>query len=145
MCGVREPSSFRRKLDDPLYKYVLREFRRLHIVEKRFNPEAGRLRAPARGPERCCRPSSDCWPTVADAYPRGPAGDDILLQGPVSISFDQLHETAEYAAYARGGEKTPERRVVAVQLHQRPRANATTAKILRSAFPEAVSMRKYPR
>ena len=33
--------------------------------------------------------------------------DDILLL-PVSITFDQLHEIAEYADYARGGAKKPE-------------------------------------
>lgn len=43
---------------------------------------------------------------VADAYLDG-RSDDILLQG-VSICFDQLHEITEYAAYARGAEKTPE-------------------------------------
>ena len=42
---------------------------------------------------------------VADAYLDGKS-EDVLLQ-PTSVSFDQLHETAEYAAYARGG-KIPE-------------------------------------
>ena len=63
---------------------------------------------------------------VADAYLDG-RSDDILLQ-PVSISFDQLHETAEYAAYARGGEKTPEGLSAGCTTSSRPRASATTAR-----------------
>lgn len=94
----------RRKLDDPLYKYVLREFIS-YIVEKRFNLswsiEGTRSRTGKMLP-----PKLGLLAYVADAYLEG-RSDDILLQ-PVSISFDQLHETAEYAAYARGGEKTPE-------------------------------------
>ena len=94
----------RRKLDDPLYKYVLRQFVG-YIVEKRFNLswsiEGTRSRTGKMLP-----PKLGLLAYVADAYLDG-RSDDILLQ-PVSISFDQLHETAEYAAYARGGEKTPE-------------------------------------
>ncbi len=94
----------RRKLDDPLYKYVLREFVG-YIVEKRFNLswsiEGTRSRTGKMLP-----PKLGLLAYVADAYLDG-RSDDILLQ-PVSISFDQLHETAEYADYARGGEKTPE-------------------------------------
>src|SRR6201997_1217125 len=94
----------RRKLDDPLYKYVLKEFVG-YIVEKRFNLtwsiEGTRSRTGKMLP-----PKLGLLSFVADAYLDG-RSDDILLQ-PVSISFDQLHETAEYAAYARGGEKTPE-------------------------------------
>ena len=94
----------RRKLDDPTYKYVLKEFVG-YIVEKRFNLnwsiEGTRSRTGKMLP-----PKLGLLAYVADAYLAG-RSDDILLQ-PVSISFDQLHETAEYAAYARGGEKTPE-------------------------------------
>ena len=43
---------------------------------------------------------------VADAYLQGRVDDILLL--PVSITFDQLHEIAEYADYARGGVKKPE-------------------------------------
>ena len=104
----------RRKLDDPLYKYVLRQFVG-YIVEKRFNLswsiEGTRSRTGKMLP-----PKLGLLAYVADAYLDG-RSDDILLQ-PVSISFDQLHETAEYAAYARGGEKTPEGLSLAVQLHQ---------------------------
>ena len=106
----------RRKLDDPLYKYVLRQFVG-YIVEKRFNLswsiEGTRSRTGKMLP-----PKLGLLAYVADAYLDG-RSDDILLQ-PVSISFDQLHETAEYAAYARGGEKTPEGVELAVQLHQGP-------------------------
>lgn len=94
----------RRRLDDPLYKYVLRQYVG-YIVEKRFNLnwsiEGTRSRTGKMLP-----PKLGLLAYVADAYLDG-RSEDILLQ-PVSISFDQLHETAEYAAYARGGEKTPE-------------------------------------
>ncbi|MDT5289965.1 MAG: glycerol-3-phosphate O-acyltransferase, partial [Mycobacterium sp.] len=76
---------------------------------------------------------------VADAYLDG-RSDDILLQ-PVSISFDQLHETAEYAAYARGGEKTPEG-VSWLYNFIKAQGDRNYGKIY-VRFPEAVSMRKY--
>lgn len=89
---------------DALYKYVLKEFVG-YLAEKRFNLswsiEGTRSRTGKMLP-----PKLGLLGFVADAYLEG-RSDDILLQ-PVSISFDQLHETAEYAAYARGGEKTPE-------------------------------------
>ncbi len=127
----------RRKLDDPLYKYVLRQFVG-YIVEKRFNL-TGRSRAPGHAPERCCRPSSVCSRYVADAYLEG-RSEDILLQ-PVSISFDQLHETAEYAAYARGGEKTPEG-LSWLYNFIKAQGERNYGKIY-VRFPEAVSMREY--
>jgi glycerol-3-phosphate O-acyltransferase len=43
---------------------------------------------------------------AADAYLEGRVDDILLL--PVSITFDQLHEIAEYADYARGAVKKPE-------------------------------------
>ena len=90
--------------NDPLYKYVLREYVG-YVVEKRFNLswsiEGTRSRTGKMLP-----PKLGLMSYVADAYLDG-RSDDILLQG-VSISFDQLHETAEYAAYARGGEKRAE-------------------------------------
>ena len=43
---------------------------------------------------------------AADAYRQGRVDDIALL--PVSITFDQLHEIAEYAEYARGASKKPE-------------------------------------
>jgi glycerol-3-phosphate O-acyltransferase len=66
--------------------------------------------------------------------------DDILLQ-PVSISFDQLHETAEYAAYARGGEKTPEG-LSWMYNFIKAQGERNYGKIY-VRFPEAVSMREY--
>jgi glycerol-3-phosphate O-acyltransferase len=76
---------------------------------------------------------------VADAYLDG-RSEDILLQ-PVSISFDQLHETREYANYARGGEKTPEG---AKWLYTfiKAQGERNFGKIY-VRFPEAVSMRQY--
>jgi len=127
----------RRKLDDPLYKYVLREFVG-YIVEKRFNLswaiEGTRSRTGKMLP-----PKLGLLAYVADAYLAG-RSDDILLQ-PVSISFDQLHETAEYAAYARGGEKTPEG-VSWLYNFIKAQGDRNYGKIY-VRFPEAVSMRKY--
>ena len=76
---------------------------------------------------------------VADAYLDG-RSDDILLQG-VSICFDQLHEIAEYAAYARGGEKTPEG-FSWLYNFIKAQGERNYGKIY-VRFPEAVSMRQY--
>ncbi len=127
----------RRKLDDPLYKYVLRQFVG-YIVEKRFNLswsiEGTRSRTGKMLP-----PKLGLLSYVADAYLDG-RSDDILLQ-PVSISFDQLHETAEYAAYARGGEKTPEG-LSWLYNFIKAQGDRNFGKIY-VRFPEAVSMREY--
>jgi len=127
----------RRKLDDPLYKYVLRQFVG-YIVEKRFNLswsiEGTRSRTGKMLP-----PKLGLLSYVADAYLDG-RSNDILLQ-PVSISFDQLHETAEYAAYARGGEKTPEG-VSWLYNFIKAQGDRNFGKIY-VRFPEAVSMREY--
>ena len=123
--------------NDPLYKYVLREYVG-YIVEKRFNlswsiegtrSRTGKMLPPKLG--------LMCY--VADAYLDG-RSEDILLQ-PVSISFDQLHETAEYAAYARGGEKTPEG-VGWLYNFIKAQGERNYGKIY-VRFPEAVSMRQY--
>ena len=127
----------RRKLDDPLYKYVLRQFVG-YIVEKRFNLswsiEGTRSRTGKMLP-----PKLGLMSYVADAYLEG-RSEDILLQ-PVSISFDQLHETAEYAAYARGGEKTPEG-LSWLYNFIKAQGERNYGKIY-VRFPEAVSMREY--
>jgi glycerol-3-phosphate O-acyltransferase len=127
----------RRKLDDPVYKYVLRQFIS-YIVEKRFNLswsiEGTRSRTGKMLP-----PKLGLLAYVADAYLDG-RSDDILLQ-PVSISFDQLHETAEYAAYARGGEKTPEG-LSWLYNFIKAQGERNYGKIY-VRFPEAVSMREY--
>jgi glycerol-3-phosphate O-acyltransferase len=127
----------RRKLDDPLYKYVLRQFVG-YIVEKRFNLswsiEGTRSRTGKMLP-----PKLGLLSYVADAYLDG-RSNDILLQ-PVSISFDQLHETAEYAAYARGGEKTPEG-ISWLYNYVKAQGDRNYGKIY-VRFPEAVSMREY--
>lgn len=127
----------RRKLDDPLYKYVLRQYVG-YIVEKRFNLswaiEGTRSRTGKMLP-----PKLGLLAYVADAYLDG-RSDDILLQ-PVSISFDQLHETAEYAAYARGGEKRPES-FSWLYNFIKAQGERNYGKIY-VRFPEAVSMRQY--
>jgi glycerol-3-phosphate O-acyltransferase len=123
--------------NDQLYKYVLREYVG-YIVEKRFNLswsiEGTRSRTGKMLP-----PKLGLLAYVADAYLDG-RSEDILLQ-PVSISFDQLHETAEYAAYARGGEKTPEG-VGWLYNFIRAQGERNYGKIY-VRFPEAVSMREY--
>jgi glycerol-3-phosphate O-acyltransferase len=90
--------------DDPLYKYVLREYVG-YVLEKRFNLswsiEGTRSRTGKMLPPRLGLLSY-----AADAYLQGRVDDIMLL--PVSITFDQLHEIAEYADYARGAQKKPE-------------------------------------
>ena len=90
--------------DDPLYKYVLREYVG-YVLEKRFNLswsiEGTRSRTGKMLPPRLGLLSY-----AADAYLQGRVDDIALL--PVSITFDQLHEISEYAAYARGAAKKPE-------------------------------------
>lgn len=127
----------RRKLDDPLYKYVLRQFVG-YIVEKRFNLswsiEGTRSRTGKMLP-----PKLGLLSYVADAYLDG-RSEDILLQ-PTSISFDQLHETEEYAAYARGGEKVPEGAEWLLNFIK-AQGERNYGKIY-VRFPDAVSMRQY--
>ena len=90
--------------DDPLYKYVLREYVG-YVLEKRFNLswsiEGTRSRTGKMLPPRL-----GLLTYAADAYLQGRVDDILLL--PVSITFDQLHEIAEYADYALGGKKKPE-------------------------------------
>ncbi len=90
--------------DDPLYKYVLREYVG-YVLEKRFNLswsiEGTRSRTGKMLPPRLGLLSY-----AADAYLTGRVDDIMLL--PVSVTFDQLHEIAEYAEYARGASKKPE-------------------------------------
>ena len=90
--------------DDPLYKYVLREYVG-YVLEKRFNLswsiEGTRSRTGKMLP-----PWLGLLSYAADAYLQGRVDDIALL--PVSITFDQLHEIVEYAEYARGAAKKPE-------------------------------------
>ncbi|HZA09586.1 glycerol-3-phosphate 1-O-acyltransferase [Mycobacterium sp.] len=127
----------RRKIDDQLYRYVLKEYVG-YLVEKRFNLswsiEGTRSRTGKMLP-----PKLGLLSFVADAYLEGRT-EDILLQ-PVSISFDQLHETAEYADYARGGEKTPEG-VRWLFNFIKAQGERNYGKIY-VRFPDAVSMREY--
>ena len=127
----------RRKVDDPLYKYVLKQFVG-YIVEKRFNLswsiEGTRSRSGKMLP-----PKLGLLTYVADAYLDG-RSEDILLQ-PVSISFDQLHETREYAAYARGGEKSPEG-LSWLYKFIKAQGERNFGKIY-VRFPAAISMRQY--
>jgi glycerol-3-phosphate O-acyltransferase len=123
--------------DNALYKYVLKEYVG-YIVEKRFNLswsiEGTRSRTGKMLP-----PKLGLMSYVADAYLDG-RSDDILLQG-VSICFDQLHEIAEYAAYAQGAEKTPEG-FSWLYNFIKAQGERNYGKIY-VRFPEAVSMRQY--
>jgi len=75
------------------------------VLEKRFNLswsiEGTRSRTGKMLPPRLGLLSY-----AADAYLSGRVDDLLLL--PVSVTFDQLHEIAEYAEYARGAQKKPE-------------------------------------
>ncbi|CAJ1495810.1 glycerol-3-phosphate 1-O-acyltransferase [[Mycobacterium] kokjensenii] len=123
--------------NNPLYKYVLKEYVG-YVMEKRFNLswsiEGTRSRTGKMLP-----PKLGLMTYVADAY-LDDRTEDVLLQG-VSISFDQLHETDEYAAYARGGEKTPEG-VRWLYRFIKAQGERNYGKIY-VRFPEAVSMRQY--
>ncbi len=123
--------------NNPLYKYVLREYVG-YIVERRFN-----LSWSIEGTRSCTGkmlpPKLGLMSYVGDAYLDG-RSEDILLQ-PVSIGFDQLHETAEYAAYARGGENTSES-VLWLYNFIKAQGESNYGKIY-VRFPEAVSMRQY--
>ena len=123
--------------DDPLYKYVLKEYVG-YVAEKRFNLmwaiEGTRSRTGKMLP-----PKLGLLSYVADAYLDG-RSDDIRLQ-PVSISFDQLGEIAEYAEYARGAEKKPENLGWAVKFIK-SQGDRNFGKIY-VRFPESVSMRQY--
>lgn len=123
--------------NNPLYKYVLKEYVG-YVMEKRFNLswsiEGTRSRTGKMLP-----PKLGLMTYVADAY-LDDRTEDVLLQG-VSISFDQLHETDEYAAYARGGEKTPEG-IRWLYRFIKAQGERNYGKIY-VRFPEAVSMRQY--
>lgn len=123
--------------NNPLYKYVLKEYVG-YVMEKRFNLswsiEGTRSRTGKMLP-----PKLGLMTYVADAYLDNRT-EDVLLQG-VSISFDQLHETDEYAAYARGGEKTPEG-IRWLYRFIKAQGERNYGKIY-VRFPEAVSMRQY--
>jgi glycerol-3-phosphate O-acyltransferase len=123
--------------DNALYRYVLKEYVG-YLAEKRFNLmwsiEGTRSRTGKMLP-----PKLGLMSYVADAYFDG-RSDDILLQ-PVSISFDQLHEIAEYAAYARGAEKKPEG-IGWLYAFVKAQGERHYGKIY-IRFAEAVSMRQY--
>lgn len=90
--------------EDALYKYVLKEYVG-YLVERRANLswsiEGTRSRTGKMLP-----PKLGLLHYAASAYLDGRT-DDIALQ-PVSMTFDQLHEIEEYAAYASGASKKKE-------------------------------------
>jgi glycerol-3-phosphate O-acyltransferase len=117
----------RRKLDDPVYKYVLRQFVG-YIVEKRFNLswsiEGTRSRTGKMLP-----PKLGLLAYVADAYLDG-RSEDILLQ-PVSISFTRRPNTPRTRAAVRRRRKACR----GCTASSRRRATATTARST-CAFPK---------
>jgi glycerol-3-phosphate O-acyltransferase len=122
---------------DPLYKYSLKQYVG-YLIEKRFNLswsiEGTRSRTGKMLP-----PKLGLLSYAAEAYINGRT-DDVLLQ-PVSISFDQLHETVEYANYARGGEKRPEGFAWFFRFIKAQRERNYGKIYVR--FPEPVSVRDY--
>jgi glycerol-3-phosphate O-acyltransferase len=122
---------------DPLYKYALKQYVG-YLIEKRFNLswsiEGTRSRTGKMLP-----PKLGLLSYVAEAYING-RSDDVLLQ-PVSISFDQLHETVEYANYARGAEKRPEGFAWFYRFIKAQRERNYGKIYVR--FPEPVSVREY--
>ena len=90
--------------DKPVYTYVLREYIG-YLVEKRFSlqfyVEGGRSRTGKLLP-----PRMGLLAYVADAYRSGRSDDVVLV--PVSIAYDQLQETREFARESTGGSKSTE-------------------------------------
>ena len=87
--------------DDPIYRFVLREYLG-YLVEKRFHLEwyieGGRSRT-----GKLLRPRLGLLTYVIDAYREGRTDDVVLV--PASITYDQLREVAEFADEAHGGRK----------------------------------------
>jgi glycerol-3-phosphate O-acyltransferase len=94
----------RRITDNPVYRFVLREYVD-YLIERRFNLEwyieGGRTRTGKLLPPRL-----GLLAYVANAYWQGHVDDIVLL--PVSIAYDQLHEVGDFAHEARGGAKRQE-------------------------------------
>lgn len=89
---------------DPVYRATLREYLG-YLLERRvtvqWSIEGTRSRTGKMLP-----PKLGLLGYVVDAYREGRV-DDVVL-APVSIAYDQLHEVAEFAAYARGVPKKKE-------------------------------------
>jgi glycerol-3-phosphate O-acyltransferase len=94
----------RRGGDDPVYRCTLRHYL-AHLVSQRrplqWFIEGTRSRTGKLGPPRL-----GLLAYIADAYRDGRIDD--LQFVPVSVSYDQLQEVAEYAGEARGAAKTAE-------------------------------------
>ncbi len=123
-CGGRASSSSARSTqDDPLYKYVLREYVG-YVLEKRFNLswsiEGTRSRT-----RKMLPPRLGLLPTPPTPTCRARSTTSRCCQS--SITFDQLHEISEYADYARGAQKKPEASAGCTASSRR-RAPATTAR-----------------
>ena len=90
--------------DDRVYKATLRRYID-YLLEKRFTLswaiEGTRSRSGKLGPPRL-----GMLAYVVDAWRRGRVEDVVLV--PVSISYDQIVELADYAAEQKGAKKRPE-------------------------------------
>jgi glycerol-3-phosphate O-acyltransferase len=94
----------RRAGDDPVYRCTLRHYLAWLVGQRRplqWFIEGTRSRTGKLGPPRL-----GLLTYLADACREGSLEDLQLL--PVSVSYDQLQEVAEYAAEARGASKTAE-------------------------------------
>lgn len=90
--------------DNPLYKFVLRQYID-YLLEKRFALEwyleGGRSRSGKLLP-----PRYGLLAYVVDSYARGKVDEVYFI--PVSISYDQIQDLAEYLVEHSGAAKTPE-------------------------------------
>ena len=90
--------------DDPVYRATLREYLG-HLLERRA-PISWSIEGTRSRTGKMLPPKLGVLVYVVDAYREGRV-DDVVL-APVSIAYDQLHEVAEFAAYARGAPKKKE-------------------------------------
>jgi glycerol-3-phosphate O-acyltransferase len=94
----------RRFKDNPLYKFVLRQYID-YLIEKRFSlewyVEGGRSRLGKLLP-----PRMGLMAYVVDSYRRGKSDDVILV--PVSVAYDQIQDVGDYVWEQRGGKKESE-------------------------------------
>ncbi len=123
--------------DDPLYKFVLKEYVG-YLMERKFNLswaiEGTRSRTGKMLP-----PKFGLLRYAVQAYLEGRT-EDIALQ-PVSITFDQLHEIEEYAKYASGETKKKENIRWVISYIRDQGARYFGKAYVR--YPEPVSMRAF--
>ena len=90
--------------DNPVYRFVLRQYVGF-LVEKRF-PLTWYLEGSRSRTGKLLPPRMGLLNYVVSAYLEGRTEDLMLV--PISITYDHLRETAEFAGEALGGQKRPE-------------------------------------